>query len=130
MVACDPIDWLPEPPDFLPNVSEPHIRRWALDVHGLWKTLCHKQRDSVRSHPDRHSLLLVPFPAVIPGARFRHVSLHAVPPRVDKSAVLHRPHQLTQTIAAQRDLLLVRGLFPTQVARERPSNTRSVPECG
>ncbi len=71
LIACEPADWQPEPAHFLSKVSEPLIRQWALDVHALWKTLCRTQSDNVKCQPERHSLLAVPHPIVIPGSRFR-----------------------------------------------------------
>ena len=74
LLACQPVDWQPQPPSFLPKVSEPHVRQWALDVHALWQTLCRRQSDGVERDPERHSLLSVPCPIVIPGSRFRYVA--------------------------------------------------------
>lgn len=36
---ANPPDFVAEPPNFLPNVTDPGIRRWALDVHSLWNFL-------------------------------------------------------------------------------------------
>lgn len=36
---ANPPDFVAEPPNFLPNVTDPAIRRWALDVHSLWNLL-------------------------------------------------------------------------------------------
>ena len=35
-----PDDFSAEPEDFLPNVTDPAIRQWALQVNGLWQDLC------------------------------------------------------------------------------------------
>lgn len=42
-----------------------------MDVNALWNTLYREQSDSVREQPERHSLLNLPYPAVVPGDRFR-----------------------------------------------------------
>lgn len=60
-----------EPPAFLQHVTDPAVRQWALDVHALWNILYRVQSDSVGRHPERHSLLNLPHPAVCPGDRFR-----------------------------------------------------------
>lgn len=64
-------DFKPQPVNFLPNVTEPAIRQWALDVHALWNQLYRVENSSVQQQPERHSLIYVPNPAVVPGARFR-----------------------------------------------------------
>ena len=38
--AAVPDDFSLEPDNFLPNVTEPAIRQWALAVNGLWQDLC------------------------------------------------------------------------------------------
>lgn len=35
-----PEDFYAEPDNFLPNVTDPAIRKWALQVNGLWQDLC------------------------------------------------------------------------------------------
>lgn len=35
-----PDDFSAEPDNFLPNVTDPAIRKWALQVNGLWQDLC------------------------------------------------------------------------------------------
>ena len=38
--AAVPDDFSLEPDNFLPNVTEPAIRQWALAVNDLWQDLC------------------------------------------------------------------------------------------
>jgi len=38
--AAVPDDFSSEPDNFLPNVTEPAIRQWALAVNDLWQDLC------------------------------------------------------------------------------------------
>ena len=35
-----PDDFSSDPENFLPNVTDPAIRQWALQVNGLWQDLC------------------------------------------------------------------------------------------
>ena len=35
-----PDDFSADPEGFLPNVTDPDIRSWALSVNGLWQSLC------------------------------------------------------------------------------------------
>ena len=39
-----PDDFSSEPEDFLPNVTDPAIRQWALQVNDLWQDLCREVR--------------------------------------------------------------------------------------
>ena len=39
-----PDDFSPEPEGFLPNVTDPAIRQWALQVNDLWQDLCREVR--------------------------------------------------------------------------------------
>ncbi|KAL6518162.1 hypothetical protein OROMI_033863 [Orobanche minor] len=69
----DPPDFVPEPDGFLSKVENKEVRRWALEVHSLWKNLSRKVSDEVKKHPELHTLLPLPAPAIIPGSRFREV---------------------------------------------------------
>lgn len=61
----------PPPPSWLPRVASPSARAWAAQLHATWGTLCRAAAPCVAAHPDRHTLLPVPGPFVVPGARFR-----------------------------------------------------------
>lgn len=73
LVLALPVDFVPEPAAFLPNVENPIVRAWALEVHSLWKNLSRRVSDSVKDHPEMHTLLTLPEPVVVPGSRFREV---------------------------------------------------------
>ncbi|KAF8067132.1 trehalase [Scenedesmus sp. PABB004] len=77
LVPCVPPDWTPAPPGFLARLaarSDPDgaaLLELGRAVHGLWRELCREVSPSVRDHPERHSLLALPNPTVVPGDRFR-----------------------------------------------------------
>lgn len=73
LVYQEPKDFVSEPEGFLPNVKNPEVRAWALEVHSIWKNLSRRVSDDVRERPERHTLLPLPGPIVIPGSRFREV---------------------------------------------------------
>ncbi|XP_027081797.1 probable trehalase [Coffea arabica] len=73
LVYAEPVDFAAEPRDFLPNVENPEMRAWALEVHSLWKNLSRKVSDTVLEKPELHTLLPLPKPVIIPGSRFREV---------------------------------------------------------
>ncbi|KAG7546383.1 Six-hairpin glycosidase superfamily [Arabidopsis suecica] len=69
----EPVDFFSNPSGFLSNVENEQVREWAREVHGLWRNLSCRVSDSVRESPDRHTLLPLPEPVIIPGSRFREV---------------------------------------------------------
>lgn len=73
MVYVKPVDFVPEPEGFLPQVKSKKVRAWALKVHSLWKNLSRKVSDEVLERPEFHTLLPLTHPVVIPGSRFREV---------------------------------------------------------
>ncbi|CAN0840877.1 TRE1 [Linum grandiflorum] len=73
LVAHEPADFVADPDGFLPKVENPEVRAWALEVHSLWKILIRKVSGEVLEHPERHTLLPLPEPMVIPGSRFLEV---------------------------------------------------------
>ncbi|OAY78797.1 putative trehalase [Ananas comosus] len=73
LAYVEPVDFVPEPEGFLPNVENPRVRSWALEVHSLWKDLSRRVADEVRKRPERHTLLPLPSPVIVPGSRFREV---------------------------------------------------------
>ncbi|PAV62617.1 hypothetical protein WR25_10414 [Diploscapter pachys] len=70
LVEVAPPDWVEFPSNFL-KIHDYHHRRWALHLHRIWRDLCRKVKDDVRTNQDRYSLLYVPHPFIIPGGRFR-----------------------------------------------------------
>ena len=73
LVHHEPEDFVSDPTEFLANVENDQVREWAREVHCLWRTLSCRVSDSVIESPDRHTLLPLPEPVIIPGSRFREV---------------------------------------------------------
>lgn len=71
LVHHEPEDFVSDPTEFLLNVENKQVRVWAREVHCLWKTLSGRVSDAVIESPDRHTLLPLPEPVIIPGSRFR-----------------------------------------------------------
>jgi alpha,alpha-trehalase len=61
----------PPPPGWLPNVTTPTVHEWATALHNTWGTLCRTAAPDVSQNPSLYSLLPVPGPFIVPGARFR-----------------------------------------------------------
>ncbi|KAF5935292.1 hypothetical protein HYC85_026421 [Camellia sinensis] len=74
LVHTEPVDFVPEPEGFLPEVVNWEVRAWALEVHSLWKNLSRKVSDRVLEWPEFHTLLPLTKPVIIPGSRFREVN--------------------------------------------------------
>ncbi|XP_050230185.1 probable trehalase [Mercurialis annua] len=69
-----PPDFVAVPDGFLHKVENPEVRKWALEVHSLWKNLSRKVSDGTKKRPELHTLLPLPAaPVIIPGSRFREV---------------------------------------------------------
>ncbi|GMT33330.1 hypothetical protein PFISCL1PPCAC_24627 [Pristionchus fissidentatus] len=67
---CDVPDWIPSPPAF-DDIADPEMKKFALDLHNIWKNLCRRISPMVRDEPQRFSLLHVPNNFIAPGGRFR-----------------------------------------------------------
>ncbi|KAL3125640.1 hypothetical protein niasHT_010220 [Heterodera trifolii] len=65
----DPEDWMENPPEF-EKIKDKDLKEWAKDLNNLWKQLGRKMPDELKDS-NRHSLLYVPNPFVVPGGRFR-----------------------------------------------------------
>ncbi|TKR88036.1 hypothetical protein L596_012337 [Steinernema carpocapsae] len=39
LVNCTPVDWIEKPPKIM-SITDPTLRAWALELHGIWKHLC------------------------------------------------------------------------------------------
>uniref|UniRef100_A0A915Q3K9 Trehalase n=1 Tax=Setaria digitata TaxID=48799 RepID=A0A915Q3K9_9BILA len=63
-------DWNDEP-EYLITIEDPELRQFALEIHGLWKKLCHIVKPEVKNNPKRYSTLYLPYEFIIPGGRFR-----------------------------------------------------------
>lgn len=61
----------PPPPGWLPAVTVTSARDWADALHATWGTLCRAAAPVVHENPQLYTLLPVPGPFIIPGARFR-----------------------------------------------------------
>ncbi|XP_064650981.1 trehalase-like [Lineus longissimus] len=70
----EPSDWTSRPA-FLGKIKHEPYRRWAADLHALWKDpeLGRKVKEDVRLHPERYSLLYSPNAFIVPGGRFREL---------------------------------------------------------
>lgn len=68
-----PVDYDADPSDFLPKVRNAAARTWGLQVHSLWPSLTRLVSPDVEREPDRHTLLPLRHPFVVPGERFREV---------------------------------------------------------
>ncbi|PSN49112.1 Trehalase [Blattella germanica] len=66
----DPSDWKDQP-KFLRSIIDPNFRKWAKDLHDLWKFLGRKMKDDVKENQDLYSIIYVPHPVIVPGGRFR-----------------------------------------------------------
>ncbi|KAF3777237.1 putative trehalase [Nymphaea thermarum] len=73
LVSHVPPDFKAEPEGFLSRVEDPAARKWALEVHSLWRLLSRKVSERVADKPERHTLLPLREPVVVPGSRFREV---------------------------------------------------------
>ncbi|XP_006642243.2 trehalase [Lepisosteus oculatus] len=67
-----PADWHSKP-RFLSKIADGRLRRWAKELHQLWKSLGRKVRPDVRVHPELYSLIYTPNPLIVPGGRFREL---------------------------------------------------------
>ncbi|XP_066141226.1 trehalase-like [Euwallacea fornicatus] len=67
-----PQDYNPEP-KFLNNIRDPSIRVFAQELVSFWPQLGRKITNSVKEHPDRHSVIPVPEGFIVPGGRFQEI---------------------------------------------------------
>uniref|UniRef100_A0A3B5BC12 Trehalase n=1 Tax=Stegastes partitus TaxID=144197 RepID=A0A3B5BC12_9TELE len=67
-----PPDWH-DKPKFLGGIADEQLRKWAGEIHSLWKSLGRKIRSSVRDQPELYSQIYMPNPLVVPGGRFREL---------------------------------------------------------
>ncbi|KAG2433512.1 hypothetical protein HYH02_012630 [Chlamydomonas schloesseri] len=66
-----PAGWHEVPPAWLAGLSNEKARAFCGDVYQLWTTLCRQVSPDVLANPDRHTLLPLPHPFIVPGDRFR-----------------------------------------------------------
>uniref|UniRef100_A0A3Q1H841 Trehalase n=1 Tax=Acanthochromis polyacanthus TaxID=80966 RepID=A0A3Q1H841_9TELE len=67
-----PPDWR-DKPKFLGGIADEQLRKWAGEIHSLWKSLGRKMQTAVKDQPELYSLIYIPNPVVVPGGRFREV---------------------------------------------------------
>ena len=65
-----PTDFTPNPP-LLSHIANASVAAWAEDVNELWLVLGRKVAPDVFANPQRHTLLPLPKPTIVPGGRFR-----------------------------------------------------------
>lgn len=58
-------------PTLLSCTTNKHILEWIDFLLNTWKKLCRAVNESVMHHRELHTLIWVPHPFVVPGARFR-----------------------------------------------------------
>ncbi|XP_030500131.2 probable trehalase isoform X1 [Cannabis sativa] len=73
LVYCEAEDYVAEPEGFLAKVKNEEVRKWALEIHSLWRNLSRKVSGEVWRRPERHTLLPLPELVMVPGSRFREV---------------------------------------------------------
>uniref|UniRef100_A0A915LLZ9 Trehalase n=1 Tax=Meloidogyne javanica TaxID=6303 RepID=A0A915LLZ9_MELJA len=67
---CTPEDWTPVPAE-LERIKDDTLRSWAMELNSIWKDLCRVIPEEIKDTRDRHSLIYVKNPFIIPGGRFR-----------------------------------------------------------
>ncbi|KAJ6653152.1 hypothetical protein lerEdw1_010025 [Lerista edwardsae] len=65
----EPPDWTDSPP-LLEKISDKTLQAWARELNAKWKLLGRKMKPEVTHSPQRHSLIPVPEPLIVPGGRF------------------------------------------------------------
>ncbi|KAI6205118.1 Trehalase [Aphelenchoides besseyi] len=70
LLPCTPTDWQEEPEKIM-KIQDPELRSWALELNALWPTLCRIIDPKMLQERDRHSILWVSHPFIVPGGRFR-----------------------------------------------------------
>ncbi|XP_063871932.1 trehalase-like isoform X1 [Scylla paramamosain] len=64
-----PSDWKSEP-SFIHTIYDQSLRKWALSVNEIWKSLGRKVSTDVRDNASQYSQIYVPNPFIVPGGRF------------------------------------------------------------
>ncbi|KAJ7305359.1 hypothetical protein JRQ81_011293 [Phrynocephalus forsythii] len=65
-----PPDWTASPP-LLGRILDEKLRSWAQKLNEKWRQLGRQMKPEVKTSPERHSLIYVPNPLIVPGGRFR-----------------------------------------------------------
>jgi len=111
MERAELTDWRAEPGGFLPRVSG-DVREWALSLHALWRDLGRRTSPSLTAHPERHSLLYLPHPTVVPGGRFRETYYWDSLWIVQGLLVSCMPHTAVGIVENLLHLLRAHGVVP------------------
>lgn len=69
-------DWR-ENPSILKHIQDSKYRQWAKELNYIWKILAKKINGDLVVNPQRHSLIYVDNPFIIPGGRFKGNHLYA-----------------------------------------------------
>ncbi|XP_061448855.1 trehalase isoform X2 [Rhineura floridana] len=65
----EPPDWTTSPP-LLQRISDKKLQSWAQVLNAKWRQLGRQMKPEVKNSPERHSLIYVPNPLIVPGGRF------------------------------------------------------------
>ena len=66
----EPVDFNPDPA-FARRIPDAGLREFGYYIHSIWPQLFRRVDPDARMHQQRHSLLALPYPLVVPGGRFR-----------------------------------------------------------
>ena len=70
LVHAEPIDFSADP-EFVKRIASPELREFAYYIHSIWPQLFRRVDPAVEMYQQRHTLLALPYPVVVPGGRFR-----------------------------------------------------------
>ena len=69
LLPWSPTDWLSLPP-IINSLQNFTIRHYSQELHYLWLQLGRQLITDIKINPQRHSLLYIPYPLIVPGGRF------------------------------------------------------------
>ena len=69
LVHAEPIDFSADP-EFVKRIASPELREFAYYIHSIWPQLFRRVDPAVEMYQQRHTLLALPYPVVVPGGRF------------------------------------------------------------
>ena len=70
LTHTEPVDFVADP-TFVDKIRSAGLREFGYYIHSIWPQLFRRVDPSVRLHQQRHTLLALPYPVVVPGGRFR-----------------------------------------------------------
>ncbi|XP_057670544.1 trehalase-like [Diorhabda carinulata] len=75
--AGELVEWTPpdfnKNPAFIERIENERVKKFAQNLVNIWPKLARRVSDSVRDHPDQHSLIYLPNGFIIPGGRFKEI---------------------------------------------------------